>query len=326
MGTRYSHDGLFRFVFGEPEQMADLLRCILPPELVAAIRWSTLRRLPDTFVDAALGVRRGDLIYVAEIGSAIVLLRVQTEHKSKVDRFTALQQTGYSVRLLEAWRTNDASVRSLPAIVTVVVYHGEEPWDEPVSVHELVDTFGWSDGVRSILAPLQLRQPFLLLDLFAFDEAAFDRMPCTAITGLTLRFLQLLRGLRLDQVVDRMERWGPLVRAALQDPRGQDVLVALLSWCLQRSPENPEVLRALMTKIRDEETPMRSMYDLLLEMNEERGKQQGMQTMLVGVLESRFGELEPDVLARIKSAEAATLQRWSRRVVAAGCLADVFAD
>ena len=127
MGTRHSHDGLFRFVFGEPEQMADLLRSCLPPELAAAIRWSTLRRLPDTFVDKVLGARRCDLFFAVELGSATVLLHVQTEHKSKVERFAALQQSGYTVRLLEAWRVAHPEADSLPAVVTVVVYHGDEP-------------------------------------------------------------------------------------------------------------------------------------------------------------------------------------------------------
>ncbi|MBL8756552.1 MAG: Rpn family recombination-promoting nuclease/putative transposase [Planctomycetes bacterium] len=340
MGNPHSHDGLFRFVFGEPEQMADLLRSCLPPALVAAIRWSTLRRLPDTFVDKVLGARRGDLFFSVEIGDAVLLLHVQTEHKSKVERFTALQQSGYTVRMLEAWRVQDPAAHSLPAVLTVVVYHGDKPWGEPNSVHELVDTRGWNDDVRAILEPLQLRQPFVLLDLCVFDDAAFARLPCTAITGLTLRFLQLLRDRGLDEVAVRVEQWRHLFREALAHPRGQDVMVALVSWCLKCSPANPDTLRSVMTKIQDEETPMRSMYDLLLEMGEERGfqkgaqqglqrgmqqgMQQGMHSLLAGQLEARFGALTPEVVERLEAADAATLQRWSLRVFAANCIADVF--
>jgi predicted transposase YdaD len=337
MGTTYSHDGLFRFVFGEPEQMADLLRSCLPPELAAAIRWSTLRRLPDTFVDKVLGARRGDLFFAVELGSAPLLLHVQTEHKSKVERFTALQQSGYTVRLLEEWRMRHPTADTLPAVLSVVVYHGDEPWHAPTSVHELVDTRAWNSGVRAVLEPLQLRQPFVLLDLYRFDEAAFDGLPCAAITNLTLRFLQLLRDRTLDKVAVRVERWRPLFREALAHPRGQDVMVALVSWCLKRTPANLDTLRDVMTRIRDEDTPMRSMYDLLVEMGEARGKQagmqqgvqqgmqQGMHSLLVGQLEARFGELSAAVLARLDAADAATLQRWSLRLFAAGSVDEVLA-
>ena len=45
MAPPRTHDGLFRFVFGEPEQMAELLQSQLPPALTAAIDWPTLRRI-----------------------------------------------------------------------------------------------------------------------------------------------------------------------------------------------------------------------------------------------------------------------------------------
>ena len=37
-----THDALFKFVFGEPDQMAELLRARLPKAVAAAIDWSTL--------------------------------------------------------------------------------------------------------------------------------------------------------------------------------------------------------------------------------------------------------------------------------------------
>ena len=89
-----------------------------------------------------------------------------------------------------------------------------------------------------------------------------------------------------------------------------------------------------MTKIQDDEVPMRSMYDLLIEMNEARGfrrgeqqgMQQGMQRILVGQLEARFGELPADVLARLEAADVATLQRWCVRVITAERITDVLVD
>ncbi|MBL8753331.1 MAG: Rpn family recombination-promoting nuclease/putative transposase, partial [Planctomycetes bacterium] len=231
-----SHDALFRFVFGEPEQIADLLRSCLPPELVAAIRWPTLRRLPDAFVDKALGERRSDVLYIVEIGDSVALVHLLNEHKSWVDRFTALQQAGYTVRLLEAWRAEHPAARTVPAVLSFVLYHGDEPWLAPTSPHELVDTTGWDAATLELLLPRQLRLPFFLLDLSQFDEARLDALRTSAVVGLTLRFLQFLRHLGVLAAIDPIRRWQHLIAAVLEHPRGHDFLVALCSWLLGKEP------------------------------------------------------------------------------------------
>ena len=85
-----------------------------------------------------------------------------------------------------------------------------------------------------------------------------------------------------------------------------------------------------MNKIEDEEVPMRTMLDAVLDIGEERGRKRsetrGMQQLLRGLLESRFGQLSPEANARLAGADAATLQRWSLRVLTATRLDEVFAD
>jgi len=79
---------------------------------------------------------------------------------------------------------------------------------------------------------------------------------------------------------------------------------------------------------------MRTMLDAVLDLGEERGRkkseargaQLGMQQLLRGLLESRFGPLSPEANARLAGADAATVQRWSLRVLTATCLDEVFAD
>src|SRR5262245_62067519 len=52
-----SHDALFRFVFGEPEQIAELLGSTLPSVVRCAIDWGSLRNIGGSFVDAELRER-----------------------------------------------------------------------------------------------------------------------------------------------------------------------------------------------------------------------------------------------------------------------------
>lgn len=85
-----------------------------------------------------------------------------------------------------------------------------------------------------------------------------------------------------------------------------------------------------MNKIEDEDVPMRSMLDLVLEMGEERGRAKaelrGMRELLRTLLQARFGPLPEANAERLAAADAATLQRWSLRVLTARELAEVLAE
>ena len=59
------HDALFRSVFGDPDNAAELLRSILPAAITAAIDWRTLRRVEGSFVDEALRDKHADRTHAA---------------------------------------------------------------------------------------------------------------------------------------------------------------------------------------------------------------------------------------------------------------------
>jgi len=89
-------------------------------------------------------------------------------------------------------------------------------------------------------------------------------------------------------------------------------------------------MRDAMNKIENEEVPMRTMLDAVLDMGEERGRKKsearGAQELLRGQLQARFGPLSPEADARLAAADAAKLQRWGIRILTAASVAEVFAD
>ncbi|MEO6598026.1 MAG: Rpn family recombination-promoting nuclease/putative transposase [Planctomycetota bacterium] len=167
-----THDGPFKFVFGEPEQMAELLRACLPKAVADAIDWSTLRRVPGSFVDKALKGRHTDLLFTARMGKATVLLYVVPEHKSADDRFTAWQMACYVVRILEQWLGEQVDADELPAVLAnlglawanrrglpafflpLVMHHGRRP----------VSRFLWRPLPRKTQQPTGLFEALSELD------------------------------------------------------------------------------------------------------------------------------------------------------------------
>src|SRR5688572_6555659 len=134
MAVIRSHDALFRFVFGEPEQMGELLRSNLPAPVAAAIDWATLRRIDGAFVDEQLKERHADLLFEAGLCDRPLLLYLLVEHKSGDDPFTALQLLRYVVRAWDRWLQSNPQVRALPPVVPLVVHHGDHAWNSPRTV------------------------------------------------------------------------------------------------------------------------------------------------------------------------------------------------
>jgi predicted transposase YdaD len=335
--TIRSHDALFRFVFGEPEQMADLLRRSLPAALAAAIDWASLRAVDGTFVDAELRERQSDLLFAARLRTGEdALVYVVCEHKSGQDRFACWQLARYVIGVLERWRRDHPRALVLPNVIPFLVHHGDRAWHMPRSPHELVDLSRFEEPARSFLARCQLQLRFHLFDLAAMGEDEVEAMRLSAIADLTLRFLQFLRQRPPLEAAAAIHRWRHLVAQLLDHPRGREVLAALFSWWLASAPADPRTLHTVMTKIREENPPMRSLLDLLLEEGERRGEQKGMQlgmdqghlagqrALLVAQLQERFGAVSAESLARLAAADSAQLQRWGRQLLTADTVDDVF--
>lgn len=329
-----SHDALFRFVFGEPEQMGELLRSNLPAPVATAIDWATLRRVDGAFVDEELKGRHADLLFEARLGGRPLLLYVLVEHKSGDDSFTALQLLRYVVRVWDRWLESNAQERALPPVLPLVVHHGDRAWNSPRTVTELVDLDGIPEEVAAFLRGLQPQLTFLLDDLAAGTEAGIDERRLSPIADLCLRFLQILRHLAPEQAGAAIVRWEGLLRALLEHARGQDVTAALLYWFLAQVPDAPHILRTVMTRIHDGRTRkiMKSGIDELLEegfvkgreQGREEGRVRGQRELLRHLLVHRFGTVPAAADARLAACSPADLATWSARVLTAGSVDDVF--
>jgi hypothetical protein len=320
-----SHDKLFKFVFGAPEQMAELLQHCLPPSLAADIDPSSLRRIDGELIDDGLQQRQMDPAFEIKIAGAWVLLQLN-EHKSWGDWMTAFQVAGYDLRLLERWRRLHPKFRGLPAVLPVVFHHGKRPWRAPRSLAELVN-FGphgggeWADFLR----PLQLQQRFVLFDLAAMSAEQIGAMRVSAITSMTLRFLRFLPRCPLPRAFAYIGAWNHWTEAAQRHPRGREVVRALLSWFLA-DIRDYEQIRTIMNKTIPAKAPVRSALDEILEIGEARGEARGMRRLFEEMLAARFGALSAATIGRIHDADNVAIERWSRGLLQAQRIEDVFQD
>src|SRR5262249_57934161 len=85
--TSQPHDALIKYTFSQREHAAGLLKAALAPEIIALLRWGTLKLTKIHFVDRGLRGRYADLFFSAEtMDDDRLCIDVLLEHQSRVER------------------------------------------------------------------------------------------------------------------------------------------------------------------------------------------------------------------------------------------------
>ncbi|MBP7149049.1 MAG: Rpn family recombination-promoting nuclease/putative transposase [Acidobacteria bacterium] len=345
----HPHDALFRRTFGKPEHAASLLRTILPARAVEQLDLAALQASSASFVDPELAQSHADLLFTVPLAGREALVYLLIEHQSEVDPLMALRVLRYVVRVIDDWLGRNRGATVLPPVVPIVVYHGRDVWTAATDVREL---FGVPELLREELWACVPSLRFRLEDLARGPDAAPGERGLTAEAALTLQCLKHLRRERdLRQfVVSRM--W--LMRlVCIDDPAAIDpfmmYLVSVRGDDIDLN-EFAEIFRAGLGGPAGDR--LMTIAERLIHQGLEQGMQQGIaqgmqqgiaqgmqqgiaQGMQQGLLEGArgllleqltelFGEPPGEVVARINAGDLVQVRRWSRAVLRAASLDEVF--
>jgi predicted transposase YdaD len=315
------HDTLFHFTFQHSIHAAAWLQSVLPPELVAALRWHTLRALPERVHGRALRFHVTDAVFtikfVAVRGRAFLLL----EHRSHADDALHGTVVRYSVHLAHSLR-RDRSTPLLP-VIPVVLYHGPVPFELAVPRTPLADIEPAAD---TALRRLQPALDVIVDNLTQAGEAELLARPMTPLGTLTMLALRFLPGTTPNEAIAAIDRWGPLLRRvdeAPGPPIGRDAIEQFGWYVLHVTDAEPvDVHMAIQKHLqRPEEKIMTTAQRLRRE-----GRMEGRVETLLRQLTRRFGPLATTVEARLRNATTELLERWTDRVLDAPSLDAVFAE
>ncbi|HZN40047.1 MAG TPA: Rpn family recombination-promoting nuclease/putative transposase [Planctomycetota bacterium] len=308
------HDALFRGIFGAPPRAAELLRHLVPWRLERRIDWSSLRAVECIFVDETLRHQKADLLFTARVSGTRTQVYLLLEHKSGPYRLTVFQVARYVVRIWERWLAERPYARSLPAVLPLVLFHGQRRWRGPQQLSKLV---ALPPSLRSWCGALP-EFSFEIVDLNqrGVRRLARTRLPLPSL--LPLLHLQEVRG--HEDTVALLRRWTGYYRELLAMPGGEPIVRRLVSYVAAVSRDDPLRLRAAYKRI-DRTTEANYMhYITTAERMRRKGKREGRIDLLKVQLEERFGPLPQAVLSRLAAATAADLDRWARRILKAKTL------
>ncbi|MBL0194242.1 MAG: Rpn family recombination-promoting nuclease/putative transposase [Myxococcales bacterium] len=319
------HDALFKSTFADPRHAEGALRTALPKGLAARFSWDTLEAVPGSFVDAELKSRHTDLLFRVSLSGREARLYLLYEHQSTPHPLMPFRLVVYAVRIWESWLKENPGATVLPALVPVVLHHGDAGWTAARSLEELYDL----DEATLLAAGAHvLRHRFVLDELVTETDETLRARAMSALGRLVLYCFRRARD--PEELVRHLGAWADVALEVMMAPHGRAALDTVLRYVMMVHPaESRIVLEQLRGALPDErlkETLMTAGEELM-QKGEARGiivgEVQGRRVMLRKQLALRFGALPEGANARLDAADAATLDTWAERVLTAATLEDV---
>ncbi|MFD4456895.1 Rpn family recombination-promoting nuclease/putative transposase [Nocardia sp. NPDC058480] len=306
------HDALCRRILGRPENAASELKSELPDSFVAQADWSTLKQLSTGFISAQLTPRYGDMLFSIEVEGQETFVYYLIEHQSSTDKLMALRLIEYMVAIWTRYVSEHPQTTTVPLIIPLVV-HAHPKGRRWRAETELSLLFDLSPLVRESLGELVPRMRYVIDDMAATDLVELRKRQLTPAVVVMLYVLKVAPGR-----TDAGARLLPLVKdlsAMFDGPNGRNDLRAVVEYIMNVSDTEPADFDPLLEQLGQQ---AKEAIVTTAEMLEARGAAK----TLIRLLGHKFGEVPEWAIARVRSASAAELDRWTDQILTATSVED----
>lgn len=199
------HDGLFKRAMSVPAHAAGELRSLLPESVTSTLDLDHATLESGTFVDPELQHRHSDLLFRIPLRhnpSQSACVYFLLEHQSEPDPVMPWRVFNYTARIYERLMREEPTPRTLPAVITVVVHHGEGGWGQ--APRKLTDMLAGLDAVPQ-LRPYVPEISFVLDDLALVDDDALRARPLPPFPRVALWLLR--DGRAIERLLAHLTSW-----------------------------------------------------------------------------------------------------------------------
>lgn len=332
------HDGLFKHMFTSTVNAAAELRAVLPHKISKPVNWDTLSLVHANVVRRGFSQRYGDLLYEAKLHAGQgMYVWLMFEHQSSMDWLLPLRIQDNATGLWTRHIRKHPRARRLPAILSVVLYHGRRPWNAPTSIIELLDL---PEEVRAAWEPYVPSCRFLLDDLETQDNEALAARDLPAYPKVGLAVMKYGRAPNVGQ---KLAFHADAIQVLRRDDIGRESWEFLLGYLYRINPHltDEEIATRLSPALDPEdENTMLTLRESLKEFYREsalregrregrreglqQGQREALQRTLQAQIRKRFGRLPRPAAARIRAADIPALSAWLERILDAETVDDIF--
>ncbi len=321
------HDKLFKAAFGAPEAMRGFLASVLPTGIVRRLDLATLAPVPGSFVAPSLAAFHSDLLFSCRFAGRPAYVYVLVEHKSRGERWVALQLLGYSAAIWQRHVATHAGADRLPPIIPLVVSHGPLGWSAPRRLGDLLDPLATELAELARLTP---HFDLVVDDLGRATDAELEGRAMGLFATIAAFFLRDAR--HPERVLPTLRRVARLLGELRDAPSGGHAVTLLLRYlCVVGDANADEVSEIVEQSLPDSKELIMTIAEQWeqrglqkgLEQGREQGHRQALLGMLLKQLELRFGPLDAADLARLEAADLDSLGRSAERVLTATTVNEV---
>jgi predicted transposase YdaD len=266
-----AHDGFFKRVFANEENIRSFLKIALPEKILNLLDLSRIELDTTGYTSEKLKGYRSDIVAKTvmrstaegEVAADIYFL---FEHKSYEDKKVFIQVLKY---MYHTWQKDSDEGKPLRVVIPVVFYHGKKKWGLSRSFH---DQFAVDEEVKTFL----LNYRYILFDTNCWDFNA----PGNEALGDNVF---LLTGLLLFKSVfhEDMETIGKVFDFWHQSglSRDRERLLFMLTYIACTQDISPERLEKMLEKSHiNGGDIMPTLAQRWVEQGEERGVKKGVKT------------------------------------------------
>ena len=314
------HDRSYRAFFAHLRMVQDLLRDIVGERWVDLIDLDSGEQVNASFVSPRHEKRESDVIwkFLRKSGEEPVYVYILMEFQSRPDPTMPVRLMGYVSHFYQNLIANQGAAgrRRLPLVIPVVVYNGQERWNEATDLGSML---GPLDPSAEVYRP-QLRYKLV-------DEASYPREVLAALRTPVAELFSIGRSRNWAEVFRSVQRLRLIIL-----PGEESLSRAFETW-LQRVvlprlglPEEtaePLTLEGFETMLAD---TIDRWNRELREKSLQEGAREGEARVLLRQLQLKFGDVAPGIAERMRAADSDQLLAWSERVLTAESIADVFGD
>jgi len=176
------HDGFYKRILSCRQMVSSYLLDYVRAGFVADMDMATLELVSGSFVSDDLHSRENDVIWKVKWRGADAYLYVMIEAQRKRDSLMAVRLLNYTTALWLQLRDSGTASREtgLPPVFPLVIYSGEEPWNEPFDLSSLLSP--WPESV------LEFQPKY---KYYVIDERRIAKEDIAARPGLASLFIRL---------------------------------------------------------------------------------------------------------------------------------------
>jgi len=254
----------------------------------------------ESFIEKELKEYFSDLLYKVSLAESPAYLYMLFEHKSYPDRLTALQVLEYMVKIWRLHLKQNPGKGLLPLIISLVVYHGTEPWRSGTRLTDLLT--GPKEALTDYIPDFQ----FLLYDLTRYGDEDIKGMIVSRVGLLVMK--HIFR----EDLPDVLKRGMELLTELSDTTRALDYVETIIRYVINAS--DALSLKELKTII--EQSYFQKKEGELMTIAEQlrrEGQLEDARDSILDILEARFGIIPQYLVKELKGIDEIAVLRQLRK-------------